>query len=502
MTQSRLNELKARRLGITGSYEAVAFLRADSPICRAEGFDAHSRVQLSSRTASVTASLRQVSEDWLGLNEVGLNEAAWQNLALNDQETLSVQHAPIVTSFRAVRRRIFGTSYSEHDLNEIVGDITAGRFSDLQLTAFVTDAAAQPLSAEETIKFTRAMIETGTRLHWPDKAIYDKHCVGGLPGNRTTPLVVSIVAEHGLKIPKTSSRAVTSPAGTADTMETITRVDLSVHEVRSVVETHNGCFVWGSALDFSPVDEAVIRVERALDFDAPASMVSSVLSKKVGAGATHVLIDIPVGPTAKIRNTSDAERLSDLFNQVAEAVGLTLKIEITDGRQPIGFGIGPALEARDILAVLKGETDAPAALAEKACALAGALLELSGKAVAGEGAQAARETLRSGAAFARFRAICEAQGAFRVPPQADHTHVIKAARDGVVSQIDNRRLSTAAKLTGAPEDAAAGLDLHVRLGDRVKRGDALYTLHAVSIGELAYVLDYVSDTPDIIHIGQ
>ena len=502
MKTEQLNTLMARRLGVAGSYEAVAYLRKDCDVCLSEGFGPHARVLLAYGAQHASATLRHVNEDWLGLDEIGLNEVAWERLNLSEAEIVEIRHMPVLSSFRAVRGRIFGGEYSPRQVEQIVNDIVAEKYSDLQLTAFVVSGAARSLTIPETIALTQAMIDTGTRMHWDEEAIYDKHCVGGLPGNRTTPLIVSIIAEHGMKIPKTSSRAITSPAGTADTMETLTRVNLSQSEMRDVVIAHNGCMVWGSALDFSPADEAIIRVEKALDFDSPASMVASVLSKKVAAGSTHVLIDIPVGPTAKVRHLAEARELSHLFRSVAKAIGISLRIEITDGSQPIGFGLGPGLEARDVLAVLRNDPSAPVALADKACALAGALLEMGERAAIGSGETLAKQTLESGAALERFEAICRAQGALKTPPVAEHTRTVTATRPGRVQSIDNRRLARAAKLTGAPEDAAAGLDLHVRMGDTVERGASLFTLHTMSMGELAYVLDYVHANPDIIQINQ
>jgi thymidine phosphorylase len=345
------------------------------------------------------------------------------------------------------------------------------------------------------------MIDTGQRLTWPDEAIFDKHCVGGLPGNRTTPIIVAIVAALGLKIPKTSSRAITSPAGTADTMETLTTVCLTLDDMRRIVDAQGGCLIWGNSVEFSPADHAMIRIERVLNFDSPSSMIASVLSKKVAAGATHIVIDIPVGPTAKVRTEQDALALERLFLETAAAFDLTLHIALTDGRQPIGRGIGPALEARDILAVLSNQADAPPDLARKACQLAGALLEMAGKAGPGHGEALASQTLRSGQALARFQAICQAQGGLKTLPVAPHQRPILAACSGRVLQIDNRRLARVAKLAGAPGDKAAGLDLHVRLGDRVHRGEALYTLHTDSPGELAYVLDYIDSNPGIVAVG-
>lgn len=182
---------------------------------------------------------------------------------------------------------------------------------------------------------------------------------GGLPGKRTTPIVVAIVASHGLVMPKTSSRAITSPAGTADTMETLAPVDLDLAAMRRAVEQEGACLVWGGSVRLSPADDILIRVERVLDIDAQGQLIASVLSKKIAAGSTHIVIDIPVGATAKVRTDDAAAELADQLTEVGRVFGVTVRCVITDGAQPVGRGIGPALEARDVLAALQGLPDAP-----------------------------------------------------------------------------------------------------------------------------------------------
>jgi thymidine phosphorylase len=139
--------------------------------------------------------------------------------------------------------------------------------------------------------------------------VVDKHSIGGIPGNRTTMIVAPIVAAHGLIMPKTSSRAITSPAGTADTMEVLAKVDLSEAEMRSVVERCGACIAWGGHVNLSPADDVIIAVERPLQIDTPEQMVASILSKKMAAGVTHLVLDIPFGPTAKIRSAAYAQRV-------------------------------------------------------------------------------------------------------------------------------------------------------------------------------------------------
>ena len=190
------------------------------------------------------------------------------------------------------------------------------------------------------------MVDAGDRLTWSSEVVLDKHSVGGLPGNRTTPIVVAVVASHGLTMPKTSSRAITSPAGTADTMETLAPVDLDLPAIRRVVEREYGCVVWGGAVRLSPADDILIRVERALDIDSEGQLVASVLSKKIAAGSTHLVLDVPVGPTAKVRSVDAAHALSGALSDVAAAFGLKTNIVLSDGMQPVGRGIGPAPRQR------------------------------------------------------------------------------------------------------------------------------------------------------------
>jgi thymidine phosphorylase len=386
-------------------------------------------------------------------------------------------------------------------MEEIVDDIVAGRYADVHLASFVTACAGDRLDLDEITSLTRAMIDTGTRLEWSGSLIVDKHSVGGLPGNRTTPIVVSIAAAFGLRMPKTSSRAITSPAGTADTMETMTCVDLSLDAIRRVVEREGGCLVWGGSVHLSPADDRLVRVERALDVDSEGQLIASVLSKKAAAGSTHVVLDVPVGPTAKVRSEAAAHRLVYALETVAERVGLRARTHISDGTQPVGRGIGPALEARDVLDILRVEEGAPADLRERSLALAGCVLEFDEHVDEGEGLEIARRILEDGRAWEKFRAICEAQGGFREPEVAAMTHVVEAERAGTIGAIDNRKLARVAKLAGAPEDKVSGLELHVRVGDRLEVGQPMYTIHSETRGELDYALDYVEGHDGIFHLA-
>jgi thymidine phosphorylase len=483
--------LEVRRMGIETHQEYVVYMHRDCHVCRSEGFEALARVTLDLGGRSIIATLNVVESPLLAPGEAGLSNSAWRALAPSPGDRITVSHAPTLDSMSQVRAKIYGHRLDAPALASIIGDVTAGRYPDTHIAAFLSACAGGRMDLQETIDLTRAMVAAGERIDWGRAPIADKHCVGGLPGNRTTPIVVSIVAAAGLTMPKTSSRAITSPAGTADVMEPLTRVTLDVAQMRRVVDRKGGCLVWGGAMALSPADDVLIRVERPLDLDGDAQLVASVLSKKIAAGATHVVIDVPVGPTAKVRSDEDYQRLKQLLEQVAAACGLQVQVVRTVGTQPVGRGIGPALEARDVLAVLKGAARAPMDLRMRAVALAGHLLEFCGHCARGNGASLACRLLDSGTAWAKFQAICEAQGGLHEPPVAPLQEPAFASMDGFVCAIDSRRLARLAKLAGAPAAPAAGLELHVKLGDRVERGTPLFTLHTQTQGELAYALEYL-----------
>ena len=494
--------VRLKRLGIDTYQEPVIFLSRESPVCRAEGWMAQSRIAVAHNGTTIIATLNTVTDTLLAHDEAGLSEVAWSRLGARAGDLVHLSHAPPVESLSAVRARAYGQPADAASIHAIVRDIVAGLYSDIDLAAFVTAFAGANATADEAIALARAMVDTGERLYWGHAPIVDKHCVGGLPGNRTSIIVVPIVAACGLTIPKTSSRAITSPAGTADAMETLAPVDLDLPAMRRVVEREGACIAWGGRVRLAPADDVIIAVERPLDFYSHTQVVASVLSKKLAAGSTHVVIDVPVGPTAKVHSAAEAGAMETLIGAVSSALGLATRVVRSDGTQPVGRGIGPALEARDALAVLQRASDAPHDLRERALVLAGTLLELGEAVPLGAGCDRARSALDGGAALAKLEAICAEQGGMRVPPRAPFTHRCCPTRRGRVGAVDNHRLARLAKLAGAPRAPAAGLEIHVKTGDVVTPDEPLITLHAESPGELEYATRYLRANPDIIVLSE
>ena len=506
--------LTLRRVAIDTYRENVAYLHRDCAVYRAEGFQALSKVAVRVNGQCILATLNVVDDlRIVGCHEVGLSEDAFQQLANPNTHTASVSQAEPPESIGALHRKLAGERLSREDFHSIVRDIAQLRYSKIELTAFVVATNRDELDREEVYFLTDAMVASGRTLNWHEPLVVDKHCIGGIPGNRTSMLVVPIVAAYGLLCPKTSSRAITSPAGTADTMEVLARVELPFELLVEIVRQQRACLAWGGTANLSPADDVLISVERPLRIDSAGQMVASILSKKIAAGSTHLVLDIPIGPSAKVRSMPEAQHLRRLFEYVAGRMNLSLDVVITDGRQPIGNGIGPVLEARDVMQVLQSDPRAPNDLRQKSLHLAGRLIECNPEVRGGEGYAIAREILDSGRALAKMNNILAAQGSHHFdhqhPPLGLLSFDLAATDSGVVTGIDNLQVARLARLAGAPTVIGAGVDLFRKLGDPVASGDVLYRVHASYPSDLefarqacakfsGYTLGLPGDVPQVL----
>ncbi|MDP2749780.1 MAG: AMP phosphorylase [Nanoarchaeota archaeon] len=394
-------------------------------------------------------------------------------------------------SVNLIRKKLDGGKLTAKELNMIVQDIVDDKLTDIEATYFVSACYSKGMSMEETKNLTLAMVNSGDVLKIDGKKkIFDKHCIGGVAGNRTTMLLVPICAAAGMILPKTSSRSITSPAGTADTMEFLTNVCLSLDQMKKVVKKTNACIVWGGALNLAPADDKIIHIENPLSVDAEGQLLASIMAKKKSVSSTHVLIDIPIGKGAKIENKHGAIKLKADFEKIGKALNMHVKVILTDGSQPIGNGIGPSLEARDILLVLKNDPKAPKDLREKSLMMSGVLLEMAGKTKKGKGYALAKEILDSGKAYKKMVDIIIAQGGQEVDiskiKKAKFRAQVWSKKSGTIKYIDNKTISKVARIAGAPKDKYAGIYLYKHVGDKIRKNEKLLTIHSENRQKLDY----------------
>ncbi len=440
------------------------------------------RVRISKDGKAQVTAIIDATTSLVGAGEMAVFEEVKEALDLDDGEEVELKTASRPKSIEFIKKKLQGQHLHGHEMTSIVQDIVENNLSDIELTALMVAAYIRGYDTDETVALTQAMVETGEQIDFGPDTV-DKHCIGGVAGNRTTMLVVPIMAAAGLTMPKTSSRAITSPAGTADTMEVLANVEFTITELKEIVKTTGACIVWGGAVNLAPADDKIIRVEYPLSIDPEGQVLASVMAKKKSVGSDYLVIDIPYGKGAKIDDLNNAYDLARKFIQLGTRLEIKTKCLVTDGSAPIGRGIGPALEARDILLCLDGK--GPMDLTNKSIDLAAALLELTGKVRLGEGRGVAENLLSSGKAKLKMMEIIDEQGGdSRMKPSdvpvGDKTFDILSDRTGRVHSADSKLISKVARTAGAPKDRGAGIYLHACVGDSVKKGDRLYTIHATS----------------------
>ncbi|KKU81120.1 MAG: hypothetical protein UY08_C0002G0033 [Candidatus Gottesmanbacteria bacterium GW2011_GWA1_47_8] len=389
-------------------------------------------------------------------------------------------------AIEAIKKKLVGKALSYNEIFAIMDQIAKERLGPVLTTYFAAAGFAGGFSDEELYSLTHAMVATGPRLHF-NGIVADKHSTGGVAGTRTTMILVPIIAAAGFQIPKNSSRAITSPAGTADTMEVVAPVTFSTRQIEHIVGAVGGCIVWGGHLGLAPADDIIIQVEQPLAFESFDKIIVSVMAKKLASGSTHVVIDIPVGQKMKITHFKDAEVIARKFTYLAKRFGIKLIFDINETRQNAGRGVGPVLEARDVFEVLEQKPSRPLALEAKALRLAGKLLDLcfvdTKKQEEKPGDEVAREILADGRALDKMREIIKAQGgnpdvgsASLRPGRA--VNEIKSTRRGRVVAVDNKQITVICRILGCPTDKRAGMYLNRKLEETVDKGDILCTIYS------------------------
>ncbi len=448
------------------------------------------KIKAGKKEATVILDISE-SDKAVHKGRIGLFEEVIDKLKVKRGAQVNVTFTGKPESVKHIHDKLLGKHLSYKELYHITDDITQDRLTDIEKSYFIGASFIHGLSTREVIDLTKAMVQTGDRLKFKGTTL-DKHCIGGVPNNRTSMIVVPIIAAAGLTIPKTSSRAITSPAGTADTMECLAKVELSQKKIQGIVKRVGACLVHGGSMNLAPADDKIIKVEHPLSIDAEGQLLASVMAKKYSVSANHVLIDIPMGPTTKVTNKKEAAHLKKMFELVGKRLKMNVKVIVTDGSSPIGRGVGPLLEAQDVLDILKNEPLAPADLRGKSLMMAGILLTMAGKTKSQKaGYKMAQEILESGKALAKMQEIIRAQGKVSLPAHGKHMYHVRSKKRGRVRNINCSVVAKIARMAGAPLDKGAGLYLHKKVGETVASKEIIFTLYAQSKTKLQLAKDII-----------
>lgn len=432
--------------------------------------------------------------------EVGLFEDVFEKFNIKNDVFVNARMASLPKSIKYVREKLDGKKLSEEKIFGIVESVVNHKLTDIETTYFLSGAYINGIDNEESAYLTKAMAETGDVMSF-EGDVLDLHCVGGVPGNRTTMIVVPIIASLGYKIPKASSRAITSPAGTADTMELLCDVTLDSNKIKSIIKNVNGCLVWGGGMNIAPADDYMIKLRHTMSLDPTGVMLASILAKKYAMGSNKVLLDIPIGKTAKF-DKNEAKKLKKRFLSLSDHLGIDMKVIITDGSQPIGNGIGVSLECRDVIWALTNHKNAPIDLIDKSVEMSKLMLDMIG---VKDSKKKVLDSLNSGKAYEKFIEIVDAQGRRKKDISkirvGKYTYKVKSNKSGKLKFIDNKFIAELSKSLGAPDDKFAGIYLKKHLGDNVDENETLFEIYSDSKKRLESSKNELSEIHDFFKVS-
>jgi len=431
-----------------------------------------------------TGAIVLITETMIEDGYIGIPSALWGRFPVSELDRVAVQIQGQAKSIRHIRKKILGNKLNYEEIEEIMFDLAKRRLSPIEMTYFASTSYNPGFDDDEMFDLAKAMASTGVMLDFSSqsKIVVDKHSIGGLPSKGVTPVIVALLSSLGFVIPNTSTRAITSPAGTSDVLETMMPIALDEENIKRVVAETNGCMVWGGGLDLAPADDILIQIEKPLHIESYDKFVVSIIAKKIAAGVSHVLIDLPYGPTAKVPQ-KDVAKVAKMFEELFEKFGIKVFVYKRQAKGPDGNGIGPILEARDILWILERDKRRPVGLENLALDMAAQLIAVTGKYSYHDAHAILRETLESGKAHTQYWKIAKSQGAIKIMKGDDlvpgeFTYDIVASKSGLVKNFDNHHIVRITRALGAPYAKGAGVYITRQIGERIQRGEVIATLYA------------------------
>ncbi len=480
--------LKAKKLDLqAGDYLKVLLNRIDA---ENESLSAGDKVWVTTYDHEYICTIN-ITDTKVEQGQVGFCRDIWEGTYLATDSYVRVELMSKSKSVGYIAKKLQGERLNEEEMAEIMKDITQKKIRSAEMAYFMATMFSPGFNDDEALYAIKGMVAAGEVLDFKDvrkngDLVVDKHSIGGIAGKGITPLLVPIVASFGLVIPNTSTRAITSPAGTTDILEVVMPVNLNGDEIHEIVSKTGGVLAWGGNLNIAPADDILIRVEKGLHVQSYQKFIISIIAKKLAMGISHILIDVPYGKETKISEPEDIELVSESFMKFFNKIGVKCHVYTRNVLGPDSRGIGPNLEIRDVLRILENNDEKCTELEEAVVAMTGELLEFVGKAKKGMGENMARDCLDSGKAEKKFWEIAFAQGCKEKVSSKDielgsKKLEVVSTKEGVIESINNKEVVKISRALGTPGIKEAGIYFHKFLDDEIKKGDVLMTFYSTAL---------------------
>ena len=437
---------------------------------------------------SLTDSYVQANEIWVTkdfMDEYPVME--WDTVLVS-----FVKNNPL--SMQAIRKKMLWKKITDEEIDAIIEDIKDNKIHELVLAYYVSTSFFYKSDAHELAYTTKATAYTWDMYRFPG-IVAGKYCIWWVPGNETTMIVIPILASLWITLPKTFSKAITSPAATWECVNVLMDIEFDKSEVIRLTDKVWACLVWNEKLNLAPVNDRIIKVSSPLWMEPYARMISSIMAKNYAMGINHCLIDIPMWPTAKVATMKDAKRVAKRFREIWEYLWIKMDVEITDGSQPIWRWIWACLQAREALRILQQYKTRSEDLEKKAIFLAARILVLCWVANSmGNAEKLVKTQLENWEAWKKMQEIIKAQNWEPNIKSEDiqlgkFSHDVVADKDCIITHVDMKHLNTMVRWLWAPKEYQAWIYLHKKLWDKVKKWEVIYTMYSPSANKLNLVKD-------------
>lgn len=483
-----LNEAQAFDFGITAVDDVTLRYKTKNPLNPPSKGDNTEQKELV-----VNADL---TNDLVDFWEVWITKDIYEKYNLKEWDIISISAVktnPI--SLKAIKKKLLGNKLNEEEIKALMRDMTDGKISDILSAYYAACSFTYSSDQEElylTAKYSAEMWDMIRFDH--DTAV--KYCIGWVPWNETTMIIVPILWSLWISSPKTFSKAITSPAATWECVEVLMDIEFSVEEMKKLVRKTGSCLAWWKNLKFAPANDKIIKVSYPLQTEAYSKIAVSIMAKIYAWWTKYCLIDLPVGEYWKIKDLKTAKRVRWHFEYIWKKLWMKINVDITNADAPIGKWIGGVLQVREVLRILQNKENISLDLKNKSIELAANLIELVWLAKWKKAKILAKKQLESGKAWEYMQKLINSQNSLhkRKPDKKNVSYLwvidsedlplwefnqkFFAEKTGIIKEIDVNNLKEISKKLWAPLDKKAWFYLYKQVGDKIEKWEPLFELYS------------------------